>query len=433
MNPPSPERSVPLARATTQPSSPGLFFNPKDPSFNKNPYPHYKRLREQDPVHRSPWGVWFLGKYEHVRGVLRDKRFSVQDVPGQLRRRSELLKTRRIMENQPENLDALVANSENWIAFLEAPDHTRLRNLVASAFQKRAVERMREEIRQCAVDLLDRVRGQGYMDLMKDYACVLPQHVIARLLGVPSEDFPQCVVWAEVIGRIFDPLVSLEEYARLNQCSIEFMAYLRKLVARRREEPRDDLISSLIEARDGQDRLSEDELISIIILIFGAGEETVASLIGNGSLALIQHPEHKEYLRKHPEILPSAVDELLRYDAPLQMTSRNALEDVELGGKLIRKGEQVYVVVGSANRDPDHYTEPDSLNLTRERNRHMAFADGHHFCVGAPLARLEGQEAFRVLFDMLPDLEVATDEFSYRDHTVLRSMVSLPVRFKPRG
>ncbi|AFE09918.1 polyketide biosynthesis cytochrome P450 PksS [Corallococcus coralloides DSM 2259] len=423
---------APGPAVASRPQTPGMFFNPRDPAFNKDPYPHYKRLREEDPVHRSPWGVWFLGRYEHVRGVLRDKRFSVQDVPGQLRRRSELLKTRKLIPNQPANLDGLIANSENWFAFLEAPDHTRLRNLVSSAFQKRSVERMREQIRQCAVELLEPVRKQGHMDLMKDFACILPQNVIAHLLGLPKEDFPQCVAWAEVIGRIFDPLVSLEEYARLNEDSISFMAYLKELVAKRRVEPKDDLISALIEARDGQDRLSEAELISIIILIFGAGEETVVSLIGNGSLALIRHPEHLEYLRTHPEVLPSAVEEMLRYDAPLQMTSRTALEDVELGGKIIRKGDQVYVALGSANRDPDQFTEPDSINLLRERNRHMSFADGHHYCVGAPLARIEAQEAYRVLFDTLGDFEVAIDELSYRDHTVLRSMVSLPVRFKER-
>ncbi|MFC4161436.1 cytochrome P450 [Chitinimonas lacunae] len=414
------------------PQQAGLFFNPRDPNFNLDPYPHYRRLREQDPVHRSPWGVWFVGRYEHVRTVLKDRRFRVQDVPGQLRRRNELLQRQRIVANQPDNLDALIANSENWFAFLEAPDHTRLRKLVSHAFQKRSVERMREHIRRCARDLLDRVRQRGEMDLMKDFASILPQNVIAYLLGIPASHFPQCVAWAEVIGRIFDPLVSLEEYARLNRDSIEFMDYLRGLVAERRREPQDDLISALIEARDEQDRLSEAELISIIILIFGAGEETVVSLLGNGSKALILHPEQQALLRARPELLPSAVDELLRYDAPLQMTSRTALEDVELGGKLIRAGDQVYVALGSANRDPDQYPDPDRLDIERERNHHMSFADGPHYCVGAPLARIEAEEAFRVLFELLPDLQILPHQQRFRDHTVLRCMTTLPVRFTPR-
>ncbi len=406
-----------------------LFFNPRDPEFNKNPYPHYQRLRDEDPVHRSPWGVWFLGKYEHVRGVLKDRRFSVQDVPGQLRKKNELLKTRRISPNQPDNLDALIANSENWFAFLEAPDHTRLRKLVSAAFQKRQVENMRARIRRCAEDLLAKVEGQDGMDAMVDYANLLPQNVIASLLGLPAEGFGQCVAWANVIGRIFDPLVSLEEYKALNQCSIEFMDYLRGLIAERRAHPLDDLISGLIEARDEEDRLSEAELISIIILNFGAGEETVVSLIGNGVLALMQHPEQRRHLMAHPELMPNAVEEILRYDAPLQMTSRTALADVEIGGKLIRKGDQVYVALGSANRDPEAFANPDTLDLERPRPHHMSFADGHHYCVGAQLARIEAQEAFSVLFERYPNLTMLPQELTYRDHTVLRCMNNLHARF----
>jgi cytochrome P450 len=403
-------------------ASPRLFFNPRDPSFNKNPYVHYKRLRDEDPVHRSPLGTWFLGKYAHVRGTLKDRRFSVQDVPGQLRKRNELLKTRRISPNQPDNLDALIANSENWFAFLEAPNHTRLRNLVSSAFHQRQVENMRARIRQCADELLDRVHGQDTVDLMADFANLLPQRVIATLVGLPPDDFPKCVAWANVIGRIFDPLVSLEEYADLNQCSIEFMDYLRSLIAQRRAEPEEDLISALIQARDKEDRLSEAELVSIIIINFGAGEETVVSMLGNGCLALMNNPEQCRHLMSKSELMPNAVEEILRYDAPLQMTSRTALEDVEIAEKVIRKGDQVYLALGSANRDPEQFEDPDTLNIERERPHHMSFADGHHYCVGAQLARIEGQEAFAAVFERYPNLTMLDQELTYRDHTVLRCM-----------
>lgn len=408
---------------------PDLFFNPGNPDFNKDPYSHYRRLRAEDPVHRSPLGVWFLGKYDDVRGILKDSRFSVQDVPGQLRKKNEMLKTRRISPNQPDNLDALIANSENWFAFLEGDDHTRLRKLVSYAFQKRNVEKMRASIRQCAEDLLDRVHGADRMDIMADYACQLPQNVIASLLGIPPEDFPRCVAWANVIGRIFDPLVSLEEYAALNQCSIEFMDYLRTLIAKRRIEPQDDLISALLEARDGEDKLTDAELISTIIVNFGAGEETVVSMIGNGCLALMQNPEQRSLLIKNQELMPNAVEEILRYDAPLQMTSRTALEDVEIRGKHIRKGEQVYVVLGSANRDPERFEDPDVLNIEREKIHHMSFADGAHYCVGSQLARIEGQEAFSVLLERYPDLQMLPQELTYRDHTVLRCMNHLYAAF----
>lgn len=418
-----PRRPVPaLARAD-------LFFNPRDPAFNKDPYSHYRRLRDEDPVHRSPLGVWFLGKYEHVRSVLKDSRFSVQDVPGQLRKKNEMLKTRKISPTQPDNLDALIANSENWFAFLEAPDHTRLRKLVSHAFQKRNVEKMRLTIRRCAEDLLDRVQGQQGMDIMADYACQLPQNVIASLLGIPPEDFPACVAWANVIGRIFDPLVSLDEYAALNQCSIEFMDYLRGLIARRRLEPQDDLISALIEARDGEDRLTDAELISTIIVNFGAGEETVVSMIGNGCLALMQHPEQRSLLISRPELMSNAVEEILRYDAPLQMTSRTALEDVDIGGVLVRKGEQVYVALGSANRDPERFADPDVFDIQRDKIHHMSFADGHHYCVGSQLARIEGEEAFAAIIARHPNLRMVPQELTYRDHTVLRCMNSLHAVF----
>jgi cytochrome P450 len=401
---------------------PDLFFNPRHPDFNKDPYSHYRRLRDEDPVHRSPLGVWFVGKYEHVRGVLKDHRFSVQDVPGQLRKKNAMLKSRRLSPNQPDNLDALIANSENWFAFLEAPDHTRLRKLVSYAFQKRNVEKMRLEIRRCAEQLLDRVAGRDTIDLMADYACQLPQNVIASLLGIPAEEFPQCVAWANVIGRIFDPLVSLEEYAQLNQCSIEFMDYLRTLIAKRRAAPQDDLISALIEARDGEDRLTDAEMISTIIVNFGAGEETVVSMIGNGCMALMQHPEQRRLLIEQPELMTNAVEEILRYDAPLQMTSRTALEDVVIGDTPIRKGDQVYVALGSANRDPERFADPDTFDIRREKIHHMSFADGHHYCVGAQLARIEGQEAFAALLARYPNLRMLPQTLTYRDHTVLRCM-----------
>ncbi|WP_017917912.1 cytochrome P450 [Burkholderia gladioli] len=412
--------ALPISPAS--PPQAALFFNPRHPDFNKDPYACYQRLRDQDPVHRSPLGVWFLGRYEDVRAVLKDRRFGAWDIPAQLRKKNAMLKSRRISPNQPDNLDALIANSENWFAFLEAPDHTRLRALVSSAFEKRNVEKMRHVIRRCAEDLLDRLHGADTLDVMADYACQLPQNVIAALLGLPAKDFPQCVAWANVISRIFDPLVSLEEYARLNQCSIEFMDYLRGLIARRRAEPRDDLISALIQARTGEDRLSDAEMISTIIVVFGAGEETVISMIGNGALALMRHPEQRRLLLAQPGLMNNAVEEILRYDTPLQMTSRTALQEVQIGGKTIREGDQVYVALGSANRDPERFTDPDVFDIRRERIHHLSFADGAHYCVGSQLARIEAQEAFAALLDRFPTLRMLPQELSYREHTVLRCM-----------
>jgi cytochrome P450 len=229
--------------------------------------------------------------------------------------------------------------------------------------------------------------------------------------------------------------MSLEEYETLDRASREFMDYLRLLIERRRRAPQDDLITALIQAHDEEEQLTEDELVSVCILIFGAGEETMVNLLGNGTLALMSNRDKLNDLRRRPEITPSAVEELLRYDAPLQMTSRTALEDIELGGKHIRKGDQLYIAIGSANRDPEAYVNPDELELEREKNHHMAFADGHHLCVGAPLARVEGQEAFRVLLEMIPDIELAVNasDLRWRDHIVLRGLTRLPVKFRARG
>jgi cytochrome P450 len=418
--------SEPAVKATGQRTR-ELFFNPRDPNFHHYPYPHYQRLREMEPVHRSPWGVWFIGRYEHVRALLKDRRFSSQDVPGQLRRRNEMLKTRRVAANQPDNLDALIENSENWFAFLEGMEHVRLRKLVSSAFQKRQIDQMRLHIKESVAELLHDIDGREQFDLMADFAKPLPQRVIAHLLGLPAADTSQCVAWANVIGRIFDPLLSLEEYATLNQSSFEFMAYLRALIAQRRAVPQEDLISALIDAHDNEDRLSEAEIISTIIVMFAAGEETVVGLIGNGVLSLITHPEQRNLLLNDPGLAANAVEELLRYDSPFQMTSRTALEDVELDGKSIRKGDQIYVLLASANRDPAQFADPDKLDIERERPHHMSFADGVHFCVGAQLARIEAQEAFTALFQRYPHLALLPQELTYRDNTILRCLNELHV------
>ena len=407
-----------------------LLFNPLDPVFNTNPYPHYERLRTMDPVHRSALGVWFVGRYEDVRSILKDRRFRVQDIPGQLRRKNILLDTKQISATQPRNLDYLIANAENWFAFLEAPDHTRLRGVFTGALHRHSVELLRPFIRDAARALIEKQLANGRMDLMKDFACILPLNVIARMLGVPKEAFGQVVAWTERLARIFDPLTSLEELAQLDRVSREFMAYLKGLIAERRVEPQDDLISVLCAERGAQDQqITEQELISVCILVFGAGEETMVNLLGNGTLALMNHPEQQRFLRENLDILPSAVDEFLRYDAPLQMTSRTALEDVEVGGKMIHAGDQVYVALGSANRDPERFERPDELDLERQHNHHMAFADGHHLCVGAQLARIEGQEGFRALLEMVPDLRLAADNLTWRKHLVLRGLISLPVTF----
>ncbi len=421
------EHTTPVRTARPGAAPVSLFFNPRDPGFNRDPYPHYRRLLQSDPVHRSPWGVWFIARYEHVRFVLKDKRFRSQDVPVQLRRKNDMLKTRQVLANQPKDLDDLIVNAENWFAFLEGAAHARLRKLVLHAFQRRNIDQMRIRIRQCVEDLLDELEQREKFDLMSDFAKPLPQRVIGYLLGIPPEDVSRCAAWASQIGRIFDPLMSLDDYAQLNRCSGEFMAYLHQLISERRALPQEDLVSALISAHDEEDRLTEAEIVSTLVLMFTAGEETVTGLLGNGSLALMRHPEQRQLLVLEPELSANAVEELLRYDSPFQMTSRTALEDVELGGKTIRKGDQLYVLLASANRDSDQFENPEQLDLKRPRPHHMSFADGMHFCVGAQLARIEAQEAFASLFSRFPAMRLLPQEFSYRTSSVLRCLNKLQV------
>jgi pimeloyl-[acyl-carrier protein] synthase len=411
---------------------PRVLFNPRESSFRLDPYSHYKRLREADPVYYSTMGVWFLARYEDVSAALRDRRLAAQDIPSQVQKKSEFLRTRTISAERPSNLDALVANSRNWFVFKDPPDHTRLRRTVAKAFQRRSVETMRPHVRACAQSLLARMKSNARMDLVKDFSAHLPVNVIATLFGFPSADFEKLAGWAERLPRIFDPLVSFEELETLDRASREFKAYLSDICAEKRARPQPDLLSTLVAARDEQGQLSDDELMSTCIMTFSAGEESTAAMLGNGSLALIRDRDRTHELRAHPDLLPQAVEELMRYDGPLQMTCRTANEDLEIGGKLIRKGQAIYLLLGSANRDPARFPKPDALDWHRPRVEHIAFGAGHHACVGATLARVELEEAFRVLLEILPDLELA-GEPRWRDHLVIRGMTSLPVeRRKPR-
>jgi cytochrome P450 len=418
---------VTRSRMSAAPST--LFFNPRDPQFNSNPYKFYKRLREEDPVHRSNLGVWFLGKYDDIRRTMKAPTFSVQDIPGRLKVKSDLLRRKRIASDQPDNLDKLIEQAENWMPFVEGEVHTRLRGSVSVAFERRASNAMRFFIRAAAQSLISEVLRDGRMDVMKDFATILPVRTMAATLGLPQESHERLVAWSNSISRIFDPLLSLAQYGELNRASEEFITFLQGLIPRRRSTPQDDLISALIGAQDKEDTLSDRELISVIIMLFSAGIDTTGTLIGNAALALFEHPERAKQLRENLELMPAAVEELLRYDAPLQMTSRAARADMEIGGKAISKGDQVYVILGSGNRDPERFVNPDDLDWGRERNHHLSFAVGNHMCLGAPLARVMVQEALCTYLEALPKAKPAFDRITYRPHTVLRSPTSIPISF----
>jgi pimeloyl-[acyl-carrier protein] synthase len=314
----------------------------------------------------------------------------------------------------------------------DPPDHTRLRSLVSKAFTPRVVEALRPHIQKIVDSLLDRVAGANAMDLIEDFAYPLPVIVICEMLGVPFEDHERFKQWGLDIARGLDSILlppDSDVARRSDAARSALTAYFRELIAERRASPRADLLSGLIAAEEVGDRLREDELLATCILLLVAGHETTVNLIGNGTLALLRHRDQLRRLREDPGLIASAVEELLRYDGPVQRTARVSGEDVAIAGRTIAKGELVMPFIGAADRDPAQFPDPDRLDIARTDNRHIAFGWGIHFCLGAPLARLEGQIALNTLVRRLPKLALATDKPEYRESLTLRGLSTLPVCF----
>jgi pimeloyl-[acyl-carrier protein] synthase len=389
-----------------------LSYNPFLPEVRDDPYPTYHVLRETDPVHRSPFmGMWILTRYADVAHVLRDARF---------------LADRTQWEGFQELPDIDPTRS---LLSLDPPDHTRLRNLVGKAFTLRVVERLLPQARAIVDRALDAAAARGGLELIEDLAYPLPVAVIARMLGVPEADWPRFREWSRVLVANLDPL-SIQQSERVAEFKAAQEAihdYLAGVVAERRREPRDDLISGLIAVEERGDVLSERELLVMLILLLVAGHETTVNLIGNGVLALLRSPDQLALLRDaRPELLDSAVEELLRWDAPVQLTARVVGEDCELGGRALRRGELVMTLLGAANRDPARFPDPDRLDLARAPNQHLSFGRGIHFCLGAPLARLEGRIAIGELVRRFPGLRLAGEP--ERSETItLRGLRRLPL------
>lgn len=393
-----------------------VAFNPLLPEFHANPYPFYHRLREEDPVHQSPMGFWVLTRYDDVVFVLRDPRFGREGF-------APVLSTVYGQE---------VASLPRSMLFRDPPDHTRLRNLVNRAFTPRVVENLRPRIQQIVDQLLDRVQGNKAMDLIEDLAYPLPVTVICEMLGVPAGDRDRIRQWSADVARSLDA-IGLPSDPGIVERGLSgrhaLAAYFLELIPDRRKRPGPDLLSLLIAAEEQGDRLTEGELLAMCILLFIAGHETTVNLIGNGVLALLQHPEQWARLRNEPTLIQGAVEELLRYDSPVQRTARIPTVAVEIGGRKIEAGTMVVTAIGAANRDPQRFPDPDRLDITRRDNHHVAFGFGIHFCLGAPLARLEGQIAINTLLHRTPALQLATVTPEWRESSTLRGLKALPVTF----
>jgi len=395
-----------------------VFFNPLDPEAHKDPYPQYRRLREHAPMLRGPLGYWVLSRYADIAAVLRDPRFGVGVDEASL----------MLAMTQDGPGIATMVELSRWMLFRDPPDHTRLRGLVSKAFTPRALEAVRPRVVEIVKGLVDNIAGRGEADLITDLALPLPVTVISELLGLPIEDHAQAREWAEAIAQALDPVVTEEHTTRADRAVAGLAAYIGGVVAERRRDPGPDLLSRLIEAEDGAGHLSEAELISTVSLLFGAGHETTRNLIGNGMLALLRNPGELRRLREDPSLIRSAVEELLRYDSPVQLAGRGARADVVIGGERIAAGEPMMLLIGAANRDPAQFPDPDRLDIGRQDVKMLSFGGGIHFCLGAMLARTEAQVAIGTLLARVAHIELATEDLAWRPHITLRGLSSLPVR-----
>ena len=382
------------------------------PGFKANPYPFYARLRNEAPALRTTIltrPVWLVTRYDDVLQVLKDDRFANDWSP-----------------RMPWLLLRFARPMTRGMLSRDAPDHTRLRTLVGKAFTPRLVERLRAQVESITEELLTAAAANGRFELVRDFALPLPLKIISGLLGIPEADslrFHRLSRTMLAVASTFGLIRSLPD-------SWLFMRHLHKLFAERRARPQDDLVTALVEAEEAGDKLSEDELVAMTMLLLVAGYETTVNLIASGTLALIQHPEQRERFLQSPALAESAVEELLRFTSPLEIASfRLVLQEVALAGVTLPPGELVTAVLGSANHDESQFPEPEKLDLARSPNRHLGFGMGAHFCLGAPLARLEGQIALTALFRRFPNLRLAVppDSLRWRASLLLRALEELPL------
>ena len=400
-------------------------YDPRRPEVIADPFPTFARLRAEDPVHWSDvLGGWVLTRYRDVRQVLNDPRFSADRITP--------FRDHLAPEARGQIAD-LLKTLGMWSVFNDPPDHTRRRALLNRAFTPRAVAALRPMVERMVAHLVARVAEQGAMDLIADFAYPLPAGVIAGMIGVPMADLDRFKLWSDDIATfVGSALATPDKRERGERGMRELSAYFRDMVADHRKNPREDILSALIAAEEAGSCLSEDEVVASCIFLLFAGHETTTNLIGNGMLALLRHPDAYETLRRTPSLAPDAVEEMLRYDGPTQAMTRIAREEVRLddASPAIRVGDRVFALLNAANRDPEMFPQPERFDILRDENRHISFGFGAHYCLGAPLARLEGAIAVAALVDRLPDLALAAEAPQWSDNFVLRGVKALPVRFR---
>jgi len=394
-------------------------FHPFLPEHRRDPQTTWRALRAIDPVYRSRvFGTWICTRYDDVVHVLRDARFSAD--------RSEIPVMRlvsRLVRRDPDFAGLIERN----LLTIDGADHRRLRGLVSKAFTPRRVERLRPRLEATVEDLLDRVAENGEMEVVRDLAHPLPVIAIAELLGVPARDRDRFRAWASRLVQLLDPFQGRGGARPMVEATHELFEYFRPLLVERRASPRDDLLSAMIAAEQDGERLDEVDLLALSSLLLVAGHETTSNLIGNAVLLLLRFPHERKRLQDDLSLLPSAVDECLRYESPIQLTDRAVREDCELGGRRIRRNQMVAVVLAAANRDPDHFPDPDRFDVGRRDNHHLAFGQGNHFCLGSQLAKLEAEVALGALLRRFPDFDGPPEPPEWRRSMIVRGPESVPL------
>ena len=404
---------------------PSSAFTDPSPEFLRDPYLFYRMMHATDPVLQMPGlfgiGGWLVTSHAVCGAVLKDKRFGKE---------GDRVLSPEILAKIPSENTELKERRKSNLLFRDPPDHTRLRGLVNQAFTPRTVERLRPHVEEIANGLIDAFAGSSRFDLLREFAFPLPVIVIAELLGVPAADREQFKIWSTDLTLGLNPGASVEDFQKVSVAIEAMSEYFNAIIDDRRKEPRADLISDLVRAQEAGDRMSQMELLSTCRLILTAGHETTVNLIGNGALALLSNPSAKDALAADATLGANAVEEMLRFDSPVQMTLRFAMEDGPLGDKQCKRGDLVVLLLGAANRDPAHFPSPETFDIRRDNaHSHLSLGAGIHYCLGAPLARIEGQIAIGALLARLPKLALDGDAgpLVYRKNVVLRGLQSLPV------
>lgn len=395
-------------------------YDPNDATTRRNPFPLYEALQERDPVHWSPaLRCWIVTRYEDVKFVTSSSTMSSD----RLRPFYDALKDQR-----RDILSGVMRYLDLWLVFKAPPEHTRLRRILNSVFSPRMVQALEPGVRSTFEHILAGLDAQREIEFMRDLAVLLPAYVILDMLGVPRGDFPRIKAWSDAL-RLFIGTAQGEgdKYRRAREGADGMSAYFRELVARRRAEPGEDVISRMIAARDEAGTLSEDELVACCMLFLFGGHETTTNLLGSAVVALLEHPAQRERLRAEPALITTAVEEFLRYDGPSNSIARVVAQEHELGGRVLRPGERVFAMVNAANRDPRQFEHPHTLDLGRTPNRHLTFGQGLHFCLGAPLARLEARVVIGGLVERFPRMRAGSAPVEWLDAMIMRGPERLPL------